>query len=142
MATSDLFLGTWQLVPELSLYAAGTPPESGLYVIAESEPGLLSVQISWRMPGDSAEKSMQFGGRSDGSPVALPATPGAPDAFTLTRVDSHTLDSAALRAGEVVSYARRVASADGTLLAVVQESGAAAESRVRNFQVYRRATGT
>ncbi len=41
---------------------------------------------------------------------------------------------------EMVSYARRVASADGTLLAVVQEGPQPNGGRFRNFQVYRRKT--
>jgi protein-disulfide isomerase-like protein with CxxC motif len=63
---------------------------------------------------------------------------GAPDALTLTRIDAATLDSAALTAGQVVAFARRVASADGALLSAVQEQAAAEGRRTRNFQLYRR----
>lgn len=53
-------------------------------------------------------------------------------------MDGRTLDSAALRGGETIAYARRVASADGSLLAVVQEGARPQGGRFRNFQVYRR----
>ena len=59
--------------------------------------------------------------RSAPQPVANTGSGAGPDSFTLTRVDASTLDSAALRNGAVVAYARRVVSADGSLLAVVQE---------------------
>ena len=95
----DPFIGTWELVPELSLYETGAPQP---------------------LPG------------AEGAP------PGAPDALTLTRIDDRTLDSAALRGGEVIAWARRVASRDGALLAVVQEATGADGRRTRNFQVYRR----
>lgn len=51
----------------------------------------------------------------------------------LTGSDSHVW-----LAGEAVRLARRVASADGSLLAVVQESRGAGTARARNFQLYRR----
>ncbi|HET6681537.1 MAG TPA: hypothetical protein VFG84_10090 [Gemmatimonadaceae bacterium] len=52
-----------------------------------------------------------------------------------------TLDSAAFRVDHRVAYARRVVSADSTLLAVVQEIIGADGTPVRNFQGYRRAAG-
>ncbi|MBD2113631.1 MULTISPECIES: hypothetical protein [Cyanophyceae] len=61
-----------------------------------------------------------------------------PDAHTLTRVDAHTLDSTALADGVAIASARRVASKDGSLLAVVQEQTDTTGRRTRNFQVYRR----
>lgn len=91
------------------------------------------------MPGDPKEHSTEFGGRADAVPISLPAAPGMPDAFTRTRIDAGTLDSAALRGGEQVAYARRVVTEDGSLMAVVQEHVAPNGQRLRNFQVYRRA---
>lgn len=138
MDTSDLYVGVWELVPELSLYEWGAPPASGVYEI-ERAANAVQVRVRWTMLADGPEQSTAFGGPLDGTPQALPAAEsgGAPDAFSLTRVDERTLDSAALRAGAVVAYARRVASADGTLLAVVQE-GQQPGGRFRNFQIYRR----
>ncbi len=148
----DRYLGTWELVPELSLYEAGAPPASGRYTIAEPAPGVLALRVRWQAePGGPAHESA-FGGPADGTPQPLPARPAdggaaaaaaaAPDALTLTRVDAHTLDSAALARGRVVASARRVASRDGALLAVVQEQVDAAGRRTRNFQLYRRAPDT
>ena len=133
------YLGTWELIPELSLYAIGQLPASGTYVIAEETSGTLAIRLTWRMPGDTTERATQFGGPSDGSRVSLPTmAPGAPDAMTLSHVDDRTLDSAALRGAEIVAYARRSVSADGQLMSVVQEMIGADGHRVRNFQVYRR----
>ncbi|MFO7169129.1 MAG: hypothetical protein DIU80_013990 [Chloroflexota bacterium] len=139
MTTPDRYVGTWDLVPELSLYEFGPAPASGTYEIEQVEGGV-QVRVSWTMQPDGPELSTAFGGPVDGAPQALPASSpaGAPDAFSLTRVDAHTLDSAALRGGAVVAYARRVASHDGALLAVVQEGSQPDGTRFRNFQVYRR----
>jgi hypothetical protein len=140
MDEQDWFLGTWELIPELSLYEAGSAPAAGTYVIAERD-GLVQVEIHWRMEPDGAEQRTSFAAPADGSPQPLAAGTGAgPDAFSLTRVDEWTLDSAALREGQVVAFARRVASRDGKLLAVVQEAGSGG-TRARNFQVYRRIDG-
>lgn len=137
------YVGTWELIPELSLYAVGQMPSSGTYVIARDAPGTLALRVTWRMPGDTADRATQFGGPSDGSRVSLPTgAAGAPDAMTLTHVDDNTLDSAALRGADVVAYARRVVSGDGGLMSVVQEMTGADGHPVRNFQVYRRVQST
>ena len=142
MAHDDPYLGTWVLVPELSLYEAGRPPASGCYTIAETAPGVLALHVRWQLEPGGPTHETGFGGRADGSSSALPASTGGsgdgPDALTLTRVDARTLDSAALAQGRVLASARRVASRDGALLAVVQEQVDAAGRRTRNFQVYRR----
>ncbi|MBD2256369.1 hypothetical protein [Pseudanabaena sp. FACHB-2040] len=138
----DHYLGTWELVPELSLYETGTPPACGRYTIAESAPGVLTLHVRWQTEPDGPVHEVAFGGQADGTPHVLPALPDAPahgpDAHTLTRVDAHTLDSAALAHGVVIASARRVASKDGALLAVVQEQTDVTGRRTRNFQVYRR----
>jgi hypothetical protein len=133
------YVGEWALISELSLYASGVPPVAGRYTITRVTAQELALEVVWRMPGDTADKSTRFGGIADGSRVALPPSESGPDAFSLTHIDDATLDSAAYRGGTRVAYARRVVSADRTLLAVVQETLAPDGTTVRNFQVYRRA---
>jgi hypothetical protein len=141
MSDSDLYLGTWVLVPELSIYEHGPLPASATYVIEPNGAGV-RVRLRWAMAPGGPEQSVVYGGPTDGSPQALPpagdAPAGAPDALTLTRVDAHTLDSEALREGVVVAYGRRVADHTGQLLAVMQEARRPDGGRVRSFQVYRR----
>lgn len=134
---NDLFLGTWQLIPELSLYAVGTPPASGLYVIERVATGL-ALRIEWTMQPDEPIRTTTFGGPDDGTVQAMPSGTPGPDGFSLQRVDERTLDSSAFREGTVIAYARRVASHDGQLLTVVQESNLPDGKSFRNFQVYRR----
>ncbi len=135
------YIGEWVLIPELSLYASGVPPVAGRYTIACRADGHLTLEITWRMDGDATDRSTRFGGPADGSRVALPPSEFGPDAFTLTHVAEDTLDSAAFRGTQRLAYARRVVSADQTLLAVVQEAIAPDGVPVRNFQLYRRAAG-
>lgn len=138
----DLYLGDWQLIPELCLYEFGSAPVSGAYRIA-SEGEKYRITIEWRMDAESEPQNTGFAAPADGSVQPLPAAASAsgPDSFSLIRVDGRTLDSAAYRDGERVAYARRVASADGELLAVMQEALDPEGVRYRNFQVYRRAAG-
>jgi hypothetical protein len=138
MPDADLFLGTWELVPELSLYDWGPRPAWCTYAI-RPDAGGVRVEMRYAVEPGGPEQTVAFGGPADGSPQPLGGAAGGPDAFSLTRVDARTLDSAALRAGETLAHARRVASADGRLLAVVQEGPRPDGGRFRNFQVYRRA---
>lgn len=142
MTTPDRFLGTWDLVPELCLYEGRRKPAEGRYVIVPAGEGALLVSVRWRMADEDTWQQAGFAGPCDGSPQRVPPldppVPGAPDRFTITRVDAGTLDSATFVGASEIATARRVASADGELLAVVQEARMPAGSRVRNFQVYRR----
>jgi heme-degrading monooxygenase HmoA len=142
MPVHDHIVGTWQLVPELSIYEAGAPPASGVYDITRSGDRYDFV-IRWRSEPGGPELSAAFGGPGDGSvqTLALPqgAPVGTPDAMTITRVDDSTLDSEAISAGRVVAYARRRVSDDGSVLSVMQEVRTPDGRGPRSFQVYRRA---
>jgi len=135
------YLGEWELIPELCLYASGEPPVSGRYAITTTADGQLSLTVAWRMAGDTADRTTTFGGPSDGTPIALPPSAAGPDSFTLSHVAPHVLDSAAHRGAQRLAYARRVCSTDCSLLAIVQEAAAPDGTVVRNFQVYRRVAG-
>lgn len=134
----DAYLATWDLIPELSLYAQGQPPAEGEYRL-EAVDGRIQVNIRWRMAEGDPWQSTAFAAPPDGSRQALPpGPPGAPDAFSLLRQDAHTLDSSAW-VGEIeVAWARRRVSRDGTLMAVVQETRLPDGRALRNLQVYRR----
>ena len=133
----DLFIGSWDLIPELSLYAVGDPPASGTYELRQ-EGSWIHVLVSWTTTPMGAESRLAYGGPLDGTPQPLPVRAGAPDSMTLTRIDARTLDSAALRGTDLVAWARRRVSNDGTLLSVVQEARQPHGQIARNFQVYRR----
>ena len=136
---SDSYIGTWVLVPELSLYEWGPAPTSCTYVIAATASGI-QVRMRYVVEGGTSEQVITYAGPVDGSRQSLSATQGAPgpDGFTLTRVDGRTLDSTAMRGGEVLAYARRVVALDGQLMSIVQEGQRPGGTRYRNFQVYRR----
>lgn len=144
MPTPDLFLGTWELVPELSLYDFGPLPASCTYHIEARDPGV-HVRMRWQLAPESPESHMEFGGPADGTRHDFQggdSAQAATVAFSLTRVDARTLDSRAFRGEEEIAYARRVASEDGELLAIVQEGNRPEGGRFRNFQVYRRRPDT
>lgn len=141
MPARDLFLGDWELIPELSLYQTGDPPASGRYEIRDAD-GEIRFDLRWTGEADGQEHALSFGGSPDGrrQPIPRPegAPPGTPDGLTITRVDARTLDSQALVGEAVVAYARRVVSRDGALMAVLQEARPPEGAPLRNTQVYRR----
>ena len=132
----DLFLGTWELIPELSIYQKGDRPASGVYEISKAG-NFYHFKVRWKATPESAEQTIQFSGPSDGSKQSFsPVAPGAPDGFRMEKVDELTLDSWGYVGETEVSYARRIASQDGSLLSVVQEVELPDGSLFRNFQVY------
>lgn len=133
--SDHLYLGRWELVPELSLYASGETPRQGTYVLEATADGV-SVTIEW-VDAEGEAGAATYGGPIDGSEIELEA-PGNPR-LTLTHVDETTLDSAVFVDGAEVAWAQRRASRDGELLAVVQSGRTPAGEPFRNFQVYRRA---
>jgi hypothetical protein len=123
--------GTWLLVPELSHYEVGEPPESGVYQI-ETAQGVVTFRIKWHKAGQDFEVS--FAAALDGRAVTA-EFPGI-DSF-LVRDEDNTLISEAFAKGQMVARAvRRVA---GDLLSVLQENSDGQGGWVRVWQVYRRA---
>lgn len=131
---TDLYIGTWRLVPELCLYQHGEHPASGIYEIGVKADEI-TVGISWR-DAEGNTHEITYGGIPDGRPRETDA-PGATH-FSMTRVNSRVLDSAAFADGRQVAFARRAASSDGSLLATVQRGSTASGEMFSNFQVYRR----
>lgn len=129
------YLGLWHLIPELSIYEQGEPPVSGTYHITESD-GVVAFSIDWTAPGGTPN-SMAFSGPLDGAkhPADLPGL----SHVSYTHIDEWTLDSAAFADDRQMMHARRRASKDGTLLAVVQRIRIPDGAMISNMQVYRRA---
>ena len=141
MSDLALYLGTWELIPELSLYQTGSPPAEAVYSIRLTTPREVDLQVRWRSAEGAGWQEVRFGGPVDGTRQQLAGAPGAARktvSFTITHVDDRTLDSTSSIDDRQVAFARRVASADGRLLAVVRESQTAQGGTARNFQVYRR----
>jgi|SRR5690606_9822859 hypothetical protein len=133
MSQRELYVGTWELVPELSLYEVGPRPSEGVYEV-ESGAEDVRIRIRWKLSPEEAESRTEFAGPPDGTLRTLDN--GV--AYCLTRIDERTLDSTAFRGDEILAYARRVVSTDGELMAIVQEGPRPEGGRFRNFQVYRR----
>ncbi|MCX7300684.1 MAG: hypothetical protein NTX73_09980 [Rhodobacterales bacterium] len=126
------FLGSWALVPELSHYSDGIPPESGLYRISESE-GEARFTVDWVK--DGVPFSVTFAAPLDGT-SARTMFPGV-DRFWL-ETGTGTLVTVAKGGGAVVARAVRRVSGDWSLLSVLQENADGHGGWVRIFQVYRR----
>lgn len=133
--STEKYLGTWLLVPELCIYQSGDPPFEGEYIISQSS-GEISFRIIWK-DGSGKSHELQFGGPLDGEKHPS-ETPGVTE-VSYERIDERTLDSTAFNHENTVMYARRVASNDGTMLAVSQVLYGS-EGPSSNFQVYRRAS--
>lgn len=133
ISADDAFLGTWVLLPEQAKYEIGQPPESGLYRLS-SNGEQYHFSVEW-VDASGESHSTAFDGIPDGQQYAYTDNP-AVDAVSFTRVDEQTLESASFKAGELVSHARRVLSADGNSMTVSQ-TGVAPDGRAfTNMSVY------
>jgi ketosteroid isomerase-like protein len=128
------FLGIWRLDPGESRYTAGPPPRDGAYTIS-GDGAALHFAIEWTA-ADGQPQQQTVAAIPDGQPHPY-AGPGV-DAVCYTLVDAVTLDSTALKAGEVVAEARRVLR-DADSLEIVQGGRLADGSTFANRALYRRA---
>ncbi len=134
MHTEFAYCGNWLLLPELSFYEEGEPPESGFYHI-QVDDDRASFALRWT-PKGKAEVALSFGGPLDGQPRSVDQPPGAQASYS--HISPWVLDSAMFMGGKQLMYARRQASKDGQLLAVLQTGLRGDGSPYRNTQVYRR----
>ncbi len=133
---TDAFLGTWELDASKNQYDLGDPPQSGLYIIEQQGEGYL-VTMKWtNTAGES--KEMAYEGVPDGKTYPTEA-PGV-DSMSMTRVDDHTLDSAAMVGETVIALARRVLSEDGNTMTVTQRGKTPDGGEFANVSVYTRVT--
>jgi hypothetical protein len=132
--STDLYLGDWELIPELSIYEYGPVPEQCLYRILR-DGAQVGIHMDFIMPGGT-RRTTAYAAPPTGS--KQPYTGPGADSFALLRVDGRTLDSTAFLMGQEVGYARRVASIDAQLLVIVQQGRRQDGIVFRNFQVYRR----
>ena len=129
---SDLYIGEWELIPELCVYEQGSAPRSGTYSISDVA-GITTIFIDWTDQAGE-EHHIEYAGPADGSSQPTEA-PGL-TRMTLTRISENTLDSAAYNGDDEILYARR--TAHGDLLSTYQRTYVGGE-RTSIFQVYRRA---
>lgn len=127
------YLGTWQLIPELSHYDQGGPPDQGIYRI-EDRDGVLHFTIDWTVGGQ--HHSVSYIGHADGRPVPNPH-PGV-DASSVRHEDDLTLSGRAEAGGIEIARAMRRVSRDGQLMSVLQENADGKGGFARILQVYRR----
>lgn len=128
---SAAYLGTWRLVPELSHYDAGGPPESGSYRI-EDRDGVLHFTIDWVK--DAQAMSASYIAHADGTPVMAPH-PGVDEASVLHE-DDRTLSGSATAGGAVIARTMRRVSTDGRLMSVLQETANGQGGWHKTFQLY------
>ena len=65
--TADLYLGDWELIPELCVYEFGSAPVTGAYLIAK-QGRKLRITIEWSMSAGTEAQSTGFEAPPDGSP--------------------------------------------------------------------------
>lgn len=131
---NDPFIGTWVLDPIQSKYQFGTPPTSGTYIL-EVENESLKITMAWET-AEGQQVEMSYFGIPDGNIYPYKDNPAVADAMSMTRVDRQTLDSTALKGGQVILYARRVLSRAGTVMTVTQSGPAPDGGQYSNISVY------
>jgi hypothetical protein len=135
MTERDPFLGIWQLIPEKSVYEKGNPPNDGTYTIEVHGDGYL-VTMQWKT-FDGTWTEMSYTSTPDGQDHPY-GDPNVADTISMTRIDYHTLDSDAKKAGHVTAHARRILSDDLRKMTVIQSGPRSEGGTFKNLSVYRR----
>jgi hypothetical protein len=129
----DAFLGTWVLDPAQSRYQFGQPPKSGSYKIS-ARGNRYHTDIQWTDQTDRAFEA-SYDAVPDG--VEHPyENPAVADAVSMTRINAYTLDSASVKDGQRIAYARRVLSEDGQIMTITQSGVNTQGDSYVNLAVY------
>jgi hypothetical protein len=129
----DPFYGLWKFNPERSHYEFGPMPHNAYYRIDPDEMRL-KVTMDWDTT-DGQHNHQVYYAVPDGKDHPYTESP-AVDYVTTTRIDEHTLDTAAKKDGKVISYASRVLSEDGKLMTVTMSGNKPNGEPYSNIAIY------
>lgn len=135
MTIQDPFLGIWQLIPEKSEYEHGEPPVEGQYIIELHGDGYL-INMQWET-FYGAWTEMSYTAIPDGQDHPYD-DPNVADTVSMTRIDNHTLDSDAKKAGRVIAHARRILSDDLRTMTIIQSGSLPEGGTFSNLSIYQR----
>jgi len=139
MKRCEPFIGIWHLDPNECQYERGLPPRQGTYRI-EAEGDLLVFTATW-ISHDGSENSVAYRSASDGQPHPF-ENPLVADALLTTVTDLPSLDTATLKHGVVIAFARRELSEDQNSLIVSQSFVTPEGGSFTNVARYRKDGGT
>lgn len=132
----DPFIGRWLFDEASAQYQLGTPPRDASYVIT-SDGERYTMTMRWTGSDDRTVEQV-YQAIPDGQSYAFEGSQGV-DSFSMTRVDTHTLDTTARKDGEIVSHARRVLSDDSNTMTITTDMHAPGGTHYTNVAVYIRA---
>jgi hypothetical protein len=127
------FFGAWKLNREKSVYQLGEPPKIGDYLI-EPEGEKLKVTMHW-VTVDDKEFNQVYYSIPDGVEYPYTDGPGV-DAVSMTLTAPNTLDSAAIKDGKVINFARRILSDDGKTLKITMSGITPQGTEYSNLAIY------
>lgn len=139
MVRYEPFIGVWHLVPDACKYERGVPPRQGTYRI-EAEGDSLLFTADW-MSEDGAANTVSYRSIPDGQPHPF-ENPLVADALLTTVTDLPSLDTATLKNGAVIAFARRELSEEGAFLIVSQSFVTPEGGSLTNVSRYRKGTAT
>ena len=105
----DAFMGTWKLNESKSKISAGTQKNTNVVYEAAGD----NVKVgSDGIGGDGSPTHIEWTGKLDGKDYPVTGDPNS-DMRSYKKVDDHTLELTAKKAGKVTTTGRIVVSADG-----------------------------
>ena len=128
----DVNMGTWKLNEAKSKFSAGSPRNSTVVYAAAGD------QVKITVDGKDAEGKpahSEWTGKFDGKDYAVTGDPSS-DARAYTRIDDHTLEFTAKKAGKVTLTGRIVVSAEGKTRTVTTTGTDAKGNKVSTTAVY------
>lgn len=132
---ADPWIGTWRLDAAKSKYSPGPSPQSSTITIEAAEGGIKQTTDTTPLTGPRthAEVTAKFDGRD----YPVKGNPNA-DTQAYTKIDGHSYQVVAKKAGKVTVTTKVVISADGKTRTATQTGTDAQGKAVNNTVVYGR----
>ncbi|MBB3700106.1 hypothetical protein KMW28_14955 [Flammeovirga yaeyamensis] len=131
----NLFLHTWELIPELSIYENGIPPKSASYTFKEGKEGKLDVSIQW-IDAEDQSFTIDYTITPDGKRYDHENKAQANEVMS-EFISYNQLNSYTYKGGELIVEAKRII-ADNGIMKVTRRMILSEEKSFTNLQFYKK----
>jgi len=129
----ESFIGTWKLIPEVTKYNMGQPPQKGQYLIS-MQGEKIHLDVSWT-DHQGQDFQLDFGLIPDGTAQPFADTKLA-DSMRMSMDGDQVLESWSSKNGHELVHVRRTLNEAGDQMEVIQDFNMPDGPKVKNISTY------